>query len=46
MMSGSLLDTLGKPTGNKVAIPPPSRLQKSGLSLRPTCIVHPIEMDE
>lgn len=39
-------ETLGKPTGNKVAIPPLSHLQKSGLRLRPTCIVHPLEMDE
>lgn len=44
--SGSLLVMSGKPTGNKVAIPPPFHQQKSGLSLRPTCIVHPLEMDE
>lgn len=44
--SGFLLVKLEKPTGSKVVTPPPSHLQKSGLSIRPTCIVHPIEMDE
>lgn len=41
---GSLLTKLGKPTGSRVATPPPSHPQQSGLGMGPVCIVHPEEM--